>query len=233
MPTISLCTDSVIRRGEQSLPRESPLAAFTVLITEKNNKCLTFFFLLIQKTPGLVDDHNSAHTPLICGDFHHTSPNLHQIILWHHKLRPHLTAFPFLLPGLDLPRIERPLVQMVFLLLLLRNETEKRSQGGLEINAFNWSDQCGPFISTLWPSCCLFSVYDHVYVTHSMLAFLLHDVLGVLQHLFLPQVKEVRGISVKLQGLLPIIPVENYKIYTPELYLSVSYFMLCCVNMCK
>lgn len=31
-----------------------------------------------------------------------------------------------------------------------------------------------------------------------MLAFLLHDVLGVLQHLLLPQVKEVGGIGVKL-----------------------------------
>lgn len=39
-----------------------------------------------------------------------------------------------------------------------------------------------------------------------MLALLLHDVLGVLQHLLLPQVKEVGGICVKLQGLFPIIP---------------------------
>lgn len=31
-----------------------------------------------------------------------------------------------------------------------------------------------------------------------MLAFLLHDVLGVLQHLLLPQVKEVGGVGVKL-----------------------------------
>lgn len=45
--------------------------------------------------------------------------------------------------------------------------------------------------------------------SHSMLAFLLHDVLSVLQHLFLPQVKEVRGIGVKLQGLFPVIPTEG------------------------
>lgn len=46
-----------------------------------------------------------------------------------------------------------------------------------------------------------------------MLAFLLHDVLGVLQHLFLPQVKEVGGIRVELQGLFPIIPTgENIHI---------------------
>lgn len=56
------------------------------------------------------------------------SLNLHQIVLWHHKLLPHFTAFPFLLPGLDLSWIERPLVQMVFLLLLLKGKkTEKDS----------------------------------------------------------------------------------------------------------
>ena len=43
-----------------------------------------------------------------------------------------------------------------------------------------------------------------------MLALLLHDVLGVLQHLLLPQVKEVGGISVKLQRLLPIIAAVNH-----------------------
>lgn len=48
--------------------------------------------------------------------------DLHHLILWHHKLLSHLEAFPFLLPGLDLAGIERPLVQMVLLLLLLREE---------------------------------------------------------------------------------------------------------------
>ncbi len=61
-----------------------------------------------------------------------------------------------------------------------------------------------------------------VYVSHSVLAFLLHDVLGVLQHLLLPQVKEVGGISVKLQGLLPIIPADIH-LQTLELHLGVSY----------
>ena len=61
---------------------------------------------------------------------------LHQIILWHHKLLPHLTAFPFVLPGLDLSRIECPLVQMVFLLLLLGKErVNKKSDEELDPNA--------------------------------------------------------------------------------------------------
>lgn len=51
--------------------------------------------------------------------------NLRRIVLWHHKLLPHLEALPFLLPGLDLSRIERPLVQMVFLLLLLKEGKRK------------------------------------------------------------------------------------------------------------
>lgn len=63
--------------------------------------------------------------------------------------------------------------------------------------------------------------------THSMLAFLLHDVLGVLQHLLLPQVEEVGGISVKLQGLLPILPVDDH---LKPLWL---HFMLSCVHRHK
>lgn len=42
--------------------------------------------------------------------------------------------------------------------------------------------------------------------SHSVFAFLLYDVLRVLQHFLLPQVKEVGGIGVKLQGFSPIIP---------------------------
>lgn len=53
-----------------------------------------------------------------------------------------------------------------------------------------------------------------------MLAFLLHDVLGVLQHLFLPQVKEVGGIRVELQGLFPIIPTGENNIHI-ELHLRI------------
>lgn len=52
-------------------------------------------------------------------------------------------------------------------------------------------------------------MYEHVYGSHSVLAFLLHDVFGVLQHLLFPQVKEVGWIGVKLEGLLSIIPVDN------------------------
>lgn len=47
------------------------------------------------------------------------SLNLHQIVLGHHEFLSHFKAFPFFFPGLDLPRIERPRVQMVFLLFLL------------------------------------------------------------------------------------------------------------------
>lgn len=39
-----------------------------------------------------------------------------------------------------------------------------------------------------------------------MLSLLLHDVLGVLQHLLFPEVKEVGGISVELEGLLAVVP---------------------------
>lgn len=46
-------------------------------------------------------------------------------------------------------------------------------------------------------------------VSHSVLALLLHDVLGVLQHLLLPQVKEVGRIRVKLQSLFTILPANN------------------------
>lgn len=51
------------------------------------------------------------------------SENLHQVRLWYNKLLSHLTPFPFILSGLDLSRIEGPLVQMVFLFLLLIKET--------------------------------------------------------------------------------------------------------------
>ena len=86
---------------------------------------------------------------------------------------------------------------MVFLLLLLRQETQKRS----------WIQVLSFIVLTVVH---LFELNDcHVCVSHSVLSFLLHDVLGVLQHLLLPQVKEVGGIGVKLQGLLPIVPIEN------------------------
>lgn len=50
----------------------------------------------------------------------------------------------------------------------------------------------------------------YVYGSHSVLASLLHDVPGVLQHLLFPEVKEVRWICVKLQGLLSIVPADNH-----------------------
>lgn len=84
---------------------------------------------------------------------------------------------------------------MVFLLLLLRKEGEKN-------NKMNW-------IQMLFNLMLLVNLF-HVFPSHSVFAPLLHDVLGVLQHLLLPQVKEVGGISVKLQGLLPVIPVDNH-----------------------
>lgn len=46
-------------------------------------------------------------------------------------------------------------------------------------------------------------------MSHSVLAFLLHDVLGVLQHLLLPQVKEVGGVGVELKCFLVIIPTQT------------------------
>lgn len=46
----------------------------------------------------------------------------------------------------------------------------------------------------------------HECVSHSVLALLFHDVLGILQHLLFPQVEEVGGIRIKLEGLLSIVP---------------------------
>lgn len=60
-------------------------------------------------------------------------------------------------------------------------------------------------------------------LSHSVLAPLLHDVFGVLQHLLLPQVKEVGGIGVKLQGLLPIVPANKHL----QTEIRISCFMLC------
>lgn len=51
---------------------------------------------------------------------------------------------------------------------------------------------------------------DDVSVSYSVLAFLLHDVFGVLQHLLLPQVKEVGWIGVKLQSLFTVLPTKQY-----------------------
>ncbi len=95
---------------------------------------------------------HSFHQPWRLSPHLSQSLHLHHIILWHHKLLPHLAAFPFLLPGFDLSRIERPLVQMVFLLLLLQKESEKRSHGVLDGNAFS----IRPMFSKRWQSCFLF-----------------------------------------------------------------------------
>lgn len=116
------------------------------------------------------------------------SLNLHQIILGHHELLSHFKAFPFFFPGLDLARVERPRVQVVLLLLLLRTTTTQARRYG------------GP--SKLWET-------RFQRPSHSVFAFLLHDVLSVLQHLLLPQVKEVGGIRVELQGFPPIIPLDS------------------------
>lgn len=80
----------------------------------------------------LCTNKHTHHLAEVLTTFHSISLNLLQIILWHHKLLPHLTAFPFLLSCLDLSGIERPLVQMVFLLLLLRQEMENTCHGGFD-----------------------------------------------------------------------------------------------------
>lgn len=75
------------------------------------------------------------------------SLNLHHVVLRHHKFLPHFPAFPFLFPGLDLSWIQRPLVQMVFLLLLLKREKTERndSRGCLiqfDIVCLAWMNMC-------------------------------------------------------------------------------------------
>lgn len=40
-----------------------------------------------------------------------------------------------------------------------------------------------------------------------MLSLLFHDILGVLQHLLLPKIKEVRRVGVEFECLFSIIPV--------------------------
>lgn len=92
-----------------------------LLIRESNTEFIKslFYFLLkcFQKLRAPRDDQYPQREGVSA---HFTQPlNSHQIILRLHKLLPHLTALPFVLPGLDLSRIERPLVQVVFLLLLL------------------------------------------------------------------------------------------------------------------
>lgn len=39
-----------------------------------------------------------------------------------------------------------------------------------------------------------------------MLSLLFHDILGVLQHLLLPKIKEVRRVCVEFECLFPIVP---------------------------
>lgn len=41
---------------------------------------------------------------------------------------------------------------------------------------------------------------------HPMLSLLFHDILGVLQHLLLPKIKEVRRVCVEFECLFPIVP---------------------------
>lgn len=42
-----------------------------------------------------------------------------------------------------------------------------------------------------------------------MLPLLFHDILGVLKHLLLPKIKEVRRVCVEFECLFPIIPVRG------------------------
>lgn len=42
-----------------------------------------------------------------------------------------------------------------------------------------------------------------------MLSLLFHDILGVLQHLLLPKIKEIRRVCVEFECLFPIVPVRG------------------------
>lgn len=42
-----------------------------------------------------------------------------------------------------------------------------------------------------------------------MLSLLFHDILGVLQHLLLPKIKEVRRVCVEFECFFPIVPVRG------------------------
>lgn len=76
-------------------------------------------------------------------------------------------------------------------------------------------------------ACACVGLHKQCHMSHSVLAFLLHDVLGVLQHLLLPQIKKVGGIRVKLQGFPAIIPADKNIMFKFKLILQTSKKVLC------
>lgn len=78
-----------------------------------------------------------------------------QFILCLDKLFSHLTAFPLVLPGLDLSNVNHPGVQMVFLLLLLRNnkttalKLERFNSDVTNANVLGRCDSCAVTCLTL------------------------------------------------------------------------------------
>lgn len=78
-----------------------------------------------------------------------------QFILWHDKLFSHLTAFPLILPGLDLSNVNHSGIQMVLLLLLLRNnkitalKLKSFNSGVTNANVFGHCDSCAVVCLTL------------------------------------------------------------------------------------
>lgn len=48
-----------------------------------------------------------------------------------------------------------------------------------------------------------------IFLFFPMLSLLFHDILGVLQHLLLPKIKEVRRVCVEFECLFPIVPVRG------------------------
>lgn len=48
-----------------------------------------------------------------------------------------------------------------------------------------------------------------IFLFFPVLSLLFHDILGVLQHLLLPKIKEVRRVCVEFECLFPIVPVRG------------------------